>query len=224
MQVYYERRVELAPTIWEYYFRPERPVDFVPGQYAGLTLPGVQADSRGSRRVFTLTSLPSDELASFVVKIPGLHTPYKEVLSNLEPQTECKLDDAMGDLILPKSPAQPLVYVAGGIGIASYVSMLKQLLASREERPIYLFYALRSRTEQIFRELTESYPLQLKQVILAPNRLSGQEIRDTTPPDSFVYLSGSQRFVEGLRTDLEALGTPRSSIVFDYYDGYTEEI
>jgi ferredoxin-NADP reductase len=222
MQVFFERREQLAPTVWEYHFRSERPIDFVPGQYVGLTLPGVSGDSRGARRVFTLTSLPSDEMASFVVKIPQPHTPYKEVLINLPPGTECKIDDAMGDLILPKSPAQPLVYIAGGIGIASYVSMLKQLLATREERPIYFFYALRSRTEQIFRELVDSYPLQLKQVVFAPNRLSAQEIKDSTPPNSFLYISGSQRFVEGLKSDLEALGTPRSSIVFDYYDGYVE--
>jgi len=222
MKVFFERRVELAPSIWEYFFRPERPIDFVPGQYAGLSLPGVTGDPRGSRRVFTFTSLPSDELASFVLKIPEPHTQYKEILSHLSPGTECKIDDAMGDLILPKSPAQPLVYIAGGIGVASYASMFKQLLAAKEERPIYFFYAMRSRTEQIFRELCDAYPLQLKQLVYAPNRLTAQEIKDSTPPDSFLYLSGSQRFVESLKSELESLGTPRSSIVFDYYDGYVD--
>ena len=81
---------------------------------------------------------------------------------------------------------------------------------------------MRSRTEYIFKQLLDSYPLQLKQIILAPNRLTAQEIKDSTPPDAQVYLSGSQRFVEGIRTDLEALGTLRSSIVFDYYDGYVD--
>jgi ferredoxin-NADP reductase len=222
MRIIFERREELAPTIWEYYFRSERPVDFAPGQYVNVRLPGVHNDPRGSGRVFTLTSLPSDELLSFVVKIPQPHTPYKEALIHIAPGTECRIDDAMGDLILPKDPTQPLVYIAGGIGVASYVSMFKQLRMNREERPIYFFYALRSRTEQIFRELTESYPLQLKQLIIAPNRLSAREVKDSTPPDALVYLSGSQRFVEGIRSDLEALGTPRSSIVFDYYDGYVE--
>jgi ferredoxin-NADP reductase len=222
MRVFYERRVELAPTIWEYFFRPERAVDFVPGQYVRLYLPNVSNDPRGASRVFTLTSLPSNELLSFVVKIPEPHTPYKDILIGLQPDVECKIDDAMGDLILPKNSATPLVYIAGGIGVASYASMLKQLLEAREERPIYFFYALRSRTEQIFRELVDSYPLQLKQIIIAPNRLTAQEIKDSTPSDALVYLSGSQRFVEGLRTDLEALGTPRSFIVFDYYDGYID--
>jgi len=222
MQVFFERREELAPTIWQYYFRAPAPVDFVPGQYVDLHLPGVENDPRGAARTFTLTSLPEDELQSFVVKIPQPHTPYKDVLAGLEPGAGCRIDDAMGDLVLPKDPSVPLVFVAGGIGIASYASMLKLLLKAREERPIFFFYALRDRREQIFRELTDAYPLALKTTVIAPNRLTAKQIKDSTPPEALIYLSGSQRFVEGLRTHFEQLGTPRSQIVFDYYDGYTE--
>jgi hypothetical protein len=64
--------------------------------------------------------------------------------------------------------------------------------------------------------------LKLKQTILAPNRLTAQEIIDATPPNALVYLSGSQNFVEGLCADLTALGTPHEQIVFDYYDGYID--
>lgn len=222
MKVFFERREELAPAIWQYYFKPERPVDFIPGQYTSLYLPTVTDDLRGSSRVFTLTSLPSDELISLVVKIVEPISPYKQHLQALQPGDEAKIDDTMGDLVLPKSLEIPLVYVAGGIGIASYAGMLGTLLAQKEERSIFFFYALRSRREQIFRELTDVYPLQLKQVVFAPNRLSAQEIQDSTPPNAQIYLSGSQKFVEGLRTDLTALGTPHEQIVFDYYDGYAE--
>lgn len=222
MQVLFERREELAPGIWQYYFRPQRPVDYVAGQYAALHLNGVIDDLRGASRTFTLTSLPDEELISFVLKHFGLQSPYKQVLQALQPGDEARIDDAMGDLVLPKVPTQPLVFVAGGIGIASYVSMFRELLAKKEERPIFFFYRLRSRTEHIFRDLTDSYPLQLKQIVYAPNEISAQEIKDSTPPDALIYLSGSQTFVEKLRADLESLGTPRSSIAFDYYDGYAE--
>ena len=222
MKVFFERREELAPGIWHYYFRPERSIQFVAGQYIDLHLSDVQCDPRGQSRTFTLTSLPEEKLFSFVVKIPTPHSPYKQALGELSPETEAKIDDAMGDLVLPKSSATPLVFIAGGIGVASYVSMLKQLLANREERPLFFFYALRSRRELIFRELIDAYPLQLKQIILEPHRLTAQEIKDTTPPDALMYLSGSQRFVEGLRTDLGTLGTSRDQIVFDYYDGYVD--
>ena len=108
--------------------------------------------------------------------------------------------------------------------MASYAAMLKDLLTRKEERPVFLFYRLRAAREQLYRELTEAYPLQLKQIVLAPNEISAEEIKATTPEQALIYLSGSQAFVENLRTDLESLGTPRSSIVFDYYDGYAQEI
>ncbi|HSX31031.1 MAG TPA: FAD-dependent oxidoreductase [Candidatus Saccharimonadales bacterium] len=222
MQVFFERREQLAPGIWQYYFRPERPVDFVPGQYADLHLTDVSGDPRGSSRVFSFTSLPSDSSVSFVLKHFELQTPYKHRLQSLQSGDEARLDGAMGDLVLPKNPATPLVFVAGGIGIASYASMLSELITRREERPIFLFYALRSRREQIFRELIDGYPLALKSIIIAPNRLTAREIKDSTPPDAFVYLSGSQKFVEGLQADLGALGVAYEQIIFDYFDGYTE--
>lgn len=222
MHVRFVRREELAPSIWQYYFAPERQVDFVPGQYADFHILKPLNDPRGQARTFTLTSLPEEPELSFVVKIFGHHSPYKQALQDLVPGDSLRMDDAMGDLILPKLPDIPLVFVAGGIGVASYVSMLKQLLAQKQERPIFFFYALRSRREQIFRELTDAYPLQLKQVVFAPNQVGVQEITDSTPPGALMFLSGSQAFVENLRSGLEALGKPRSSIVFDYYDGYAE--
>lgn len=222
MQVFFERREELAPGIWEYVFRPERSVDFVPGQYADLHLPNVADDPRGASRTFSFTSLPSDEFVTFVLKHFELQTPYKHALQGLRPGDNARLDGALGDLVLPKSTDTSLVFVAGGIGLASFISMFKDLLVRREERPIFLFYALRARREQIFRELYESYPLQLKNIIIAPNRLTAQEIKATTPPGALIYLSGSQKFVEGLQADLEALETPREQIIFDYFDGYSE--
>lgn len=222
MRVIFEHRAELAPGIWHYFFRPEQPVDFVPGQYVDLHLENVQNDQRGKSRTFTLTSLPSDKNISFVVKHFGLQTPYKHVLQDLHEGDSGRIDNAMGDLVLPKSPTVPLVFVAGGIGVSSYASIFKQLLEAREERSIFFFYAMRSRHEQIFRELTDVYPLQLKQLVYSPNRLSAQEIKATTPPEALIYLSGSQKFVEGLRNDLAALGTPHEQIIFDYYEGYPE--
>jgi ferredoxin-NADP reductase len=222
MQLSFVKREELSPSIWEYYFRPERPIDYVPGQYVDIALGDVQDDPRGKSRVFTLTSLPTDELISFVLTFPEPHSIYKQHLELLQEGDPARCNNAMGDLILPKDPARPLVFIAGGIGIASYVSMLKKLLAKREERDIFLFYAMRSRYEQIFKDLTDSYPLRLKTIVIAPNRLTAQQIVDSTPPDALIYLSGSMRFVEGLRLSLEMLGRERNEIVFDYYDGYVE--
>jgi len=208
--------------IWQYYFRPERTIDFVPGQYVDIYLSDVANDPRGASRTFSLTSLPTEQSFSFVTKHFELQTPYKHALQHLAEAAEARIGDAMGDLVLPKSTETPLIFVAGGVGMASYASMLKDLLARKEERPVFFFYMLRSRREQIFRELSDAYPLALKDIILAPNQLHAQDIIDTTPPNALIYLSGSQSFVESLQSELEASGVPRSRIIFDYYDGYIE--
>jgi len=222
MKVWFEKREELAPTIWEYYFRPERPVDCIPGQYADFHVLSPLNDPRGQSRVFSLTSLPSDPYVSFVAKFVTPLSPYKQALQALVPGTELRLDDAMGDLVLPKSPDIPLVFIGGGIGIASFAAMLKQLLVDREERPVFLFYSVRTRQEQIFRDVVNAYPLAHKSVTIAPHRLTADEIASSVPSNSLLYLSGSQKFVEGLRADLTALGAQHEQIIFDYFDGYAD--
>jgi len=222
MKVRFERRSELAPTIWEYHFTPEQPLDFIPGQYTDFHFLQPLGDLRGQSRTFSFTSLPGDSTVSFVVKFPTPCSAYKQALQALQPGDELRVDDAMGDLVLPKLPTIPLVFIAGGIGLASFVSMLRQLLQDHEEREIYLFYAIRNRTEQIFRDITDTYPLALKTIAIKPHRLTAQEITSSTPPDAYFYLSGSQGFVEGLRGGLTQLGVPHEQIIFDYFDGYTE--
>jgi ferredoxin-NADP reductase len=222
MQVFFEQREEIGPGIWQYAFRPERPCDFVPGQYVHLYLIGIPRDTRGASRTFSLTSLPQDASLNFVTKHFELQTAYKLMLEQFEPGDAARIDDAMGDLILPKLKETPLVFIAGGIGIASYVSMFKELLSRKEERPIFLFYYVRSRREMIFRQLIDSYPLSGKEIAIAPNRIRAEDILSTVPPSSLFYISGSQRFTEEILGELEAMNVPRSHIVFDYYDGYIE--
>lgn len=216
MQVVFERREELAPGIWQYSFRPERRVDFIPGQYADFHFISPLNDPRGQSRVFTLTSLPTDEFVSFVVKFAEPLSPYKQALQSLQPGVEMRLDEAMGDLVLPKLTSIPLVFVAGGIGVASFVSMIN---ANSDPRPITMFYALRNAEEIIFTDVLR--PVK-PHILIAPSRLTAEEIRKDQNPDAQYYLSGSERFVEGLRHDLEALGVPHEQIVFDYFDGYTD--
>ena len=222
MQVTFMRREELAPGIWQHYFRPERPVQFQPGQYVELQLPYIDDDPRGSRRTFTLTSLPSDPLLSFVTKDQAQVSPYKATLGLLEPTDQAIITDPMGDLVLPKSPDISLVFIAGGIGIASYVAMLKQLLAAKQTRDIRLYYSLRWRSEQIFGDITDAYDFTSKQLILSPARLNANQLLRRAAPDCLWYISGSQQFVEELQHGLEANGISREYIIFDYYDGYAD--
>lgn len=222
MQVFFKERSEITPSIWEYVFETERPLDFEPGQYVDLLLNNVRDDARGNKRTFSITSQPNQPRFTFVVKHFALQSPYKQKLQTLQTDDNATITDSMGDLILPKSLDIPLVFIAGGLGIASYASMLEYLLNAKQERQIFLYYRLRAQRERLFAKLTSAYPLQFSQTILAPNEIQATEILATSPPGSIYYLSGSQGFVETLRTDMEKIGIERSQIIFDYYEGYTE--
>ncbi|MGH7239295.1 MAG: hypothetical protein ACREHG_04415, partial [Candidatus Saccharimonadales bacterium] len=147
---------------------------------------------------------------------------YKQALQSLQKGDKAKLDNSMGDLVLPKSASIPLVFVAGGIGIASFVGMLKQLLMNQERLQIYFYYQLRDKEEKIYSELLNSYKFERKDIVINPEQVTTEKIKANTPPDSLIYISGSQTFVENLQNKLEASGTPRAQIIFDYYDGYDE--
>ncbi len=222
MQVFFDHRVQLAPRIWESYFRPAQKVDYQAGQYVSLRLAGLEADRRGPSRTFTLTSVPSDELISFVSKHSEPGSLYKRQLLELSPEDTAEIGDAMGDLVLPKSGAIPLIFIAGGIGMASYAAMLKTIIATQERREVFLFYAVRHKEELIFENLTEQYSLTCNVIMVSPNRLTVREIQPYITEAAQVYLSGSQLFVEALRHDLQQLGLGHEQIVFDYFDGYTE--
>ena len=223
MKVWFERREELAPSIWQYYFRPERPVRFAPGQYVHVQLRHLMDDPRGPSRTFTLTSLPEEELVSFVVKYIQPISTYKQALEWLEPGDEAKIDDPMGDVILPKSPRIPLVLVAGGIGIASFIGMIRQLTQKHEPRTIQLFYALRHKSESIFLDDIQAYPFPIKRSLhIAPDRLQPDQVAAAVKPETLVYISGSERFVEDMCASLELRGVTHEQIIFDFFDGYAD--
>jgi glycine betaine catabolism B len=222
VKIAFEKREELAPTIWQYYFRPERPLDFIPGQYTDFHFLTPLGDHRGQSRTFSFTSLPDDPLVSFVAKFIEPLSNYKRALQSLEPGEVLRLDEAMGDLVLPKSSTIPLVFVASGIGLASFIGMLRELLRTHEQREIYLFYAVRSQEEKIFRDIIDAYSFAQKVIAIRPQHFTAEQITGSTPPDAYFYLSGGQSFVEGLRSDLMQQGTPHEQIIFDYFDGYAD--
>ena len=222
MHVSFERREELAPTIWQYYFRPVRPYDYTPGQYADFHLPEVIGDRRGASRVFTLTSIPTDSWLSFAAKFELPMTPYKHGLQNLQPGDSVRIDDAMGDVVLPKHPSIPLVFIAGGLGIASLVSILRELERTQETRAIDLFYARRLEADNPYKQLIERFPLKSFRSYVNPERLNVSDVLPRITAASQVYISGSERFVENLRKELETNGVQHEQIVFDFFDGYSE--
>jgi ferredoxin-NADP reductase len=125
-------------------FQFEKPTDFVfnAGQYIDLTI----SDSRrrpanGLTHAFSIASSPFEE--RLLVTTRMRNTVFKQTLSILPIGSPARIEGPMGSFRLHKNTARPAVFLAGGIGIAPFLSMLSYATRERLRHSIVLFYANR---------------------------------------------------------------------------------
>lgn len=232
MKAIFDHAEDEAANIRTFYFRPEKPVHYTAGQYTELALPHPRPDKRGTRRWFTLSSSPTDELLAITTKYAGDDdtSSFKRKLFRLKPGAEVHLADPMGDFVLPKLIQTPLVFVAGGIGITPFHSMLAWLAATDEQRPIKLLYGVRDEGEIIFEDAFGQAGIKPIITVSEPSPAWGGERGRITAEllvglehpseDALVYVSGPEPMVRSLAKDLHKKGLPKTSIVSDEFPNY----
>jgi ferredoxin-NADP reductase len=125
-------------------FRFEKPLNFVfkAGQYIDLVLSGSEpGSSNGLTHTFSIASSPFDE--ELLVTTRMRNTVFKQALSVLSIGSEARIEGPMGSFTLHNNTARPAVFLAGGIGIAPFISMLSHANQEKLRHPIVLFYANR---------------------------------------------------------------------------------
>lgn len=207
-------------------------MSYTAGQYTELHLPHGRPDDRGTKRWFTLSSSPEDEFLTITTKYAGddKSSSFKKALFTLEPGTELHMADPMGDFVLPKLIQTPLIFVAGGIGVTPFHSMLTWLSQTMEERPIKLLYGVKNEDEIIFQGTFHDAGIEPTIVVSNPSdawggergRLSAELILGLEKPseDTLVYVSGPEPMVQALAKDLHATGLEKHQIVSDEFPNY----
>lgn len=220
-------RIQLTPDTYDFIFTPDSPIHYHPGQYMEWTLEHSQTDTRGSRRYFTLASSPTEPDLRLGIKFNPNSSSFKQSLLSLNAQTSIVASQIAGEFTLPSDPAQKLVFIAGGIGITPFRSMIKYLLDTNQKRDIVLFYSVKTAAEIVYRDVFDaaSEKLGLKVIYYISDisgRLSDLTIKDQVPDyqSRHYYLSGPHSLVLGLDTVLLNLGVPRSHIKTDYFPGF----
>lgn len=231
MKVTLDHTEDVAKNIRTFWFKPPKPVRYTAGQFIEMTLPHANPDERGIKHWFTLSSSPSEKLISITTKhaVERVST-FKQVLFGLEPGAEITISEPMGDFVLPKDIARPLVFVAGGIGITPMRSMIKWLVDNQEHRTIQLIYAANALEEVAFRDLLNDYGCPTDIILSDPPKnwqgLSGHldsaKILELAPDvdNKLYYLSGPEPMVEALEKDLVLSGVDKRRIVGDFFPGY----
>jgi len=219
-------------TFW---FKPNQSVHYTPGQFIEMYLPHDNPDERGIKHWFTLSSSPTETLISITTKYAGdKSSTFKKTLFGLEPGARVQIVEPMGDFVLPKDTNIPLVFVAGGMGVTPFHSIVKWLTDVGEKRTIQVLLAANKPEDVLFEKLFRDYGAKVRVIVSEPSgewrgevgRLSAEKILELTgkPDDKRIYVSGPEPMVEALEKDLHDHNIKKSQLVLDFFPGYTADL
>lgn len=122
-------------------------LQFLAGQYMDILLPG------GKRRAFSIASAPQneDELELHIRHVEGGDfTGW--VFDELKEKDILRIEGPLGTFFVRHDkPTRPIIMMGGGTGFAPLKSMIEDLLALGDQRPIHLFWGAKS-AEELYQE------------------------------------------------------------------------
>ncbi len=217
---------------WTLTLQPERHagMQFQPGQFAWLSLGASPFRARehpfsfsGNAGELSVLRFTIKELGDFTRTIR--HTKVGEV---------AYVDGPHGAFTTDRHPeAAGFVFLAGGVGIAPLMSMLRTLAERRDPRPVHLIYGNAKWERVIFREeiaaLQSRLNLTVTHVLQEPSAdwsglsglLSEENLRAALRPAtrSFVhFICGPRPMTDSIQRSLRALGLPMRRIHFELFD------
>ncbi|HEY5153027.1 MAG TPA: hypothetical protein VII55_03560, partial [Candidatus Saccharimonadales bacterium] len=230
------QKVTWGPSVKDLVFTTDSRFDYRPGQYMEWTLPHGQPDNRGSRRYFTLASSPTEETLRIGVKFYADGSSFKQAMWSMDGGTPIAAGQLGGDFVLPKDPAHKLVFIAGGIGITPFRSMLKYLVDTNDRRTVTLLYSERNPADlayhDVLRDAQKQLGAKIVYTITDPNARPFANMRQglITPamiaaevPDyeeCLFYISGSHTMVTSIEAGLHSLGVQPHNVKTDFFPGY----
>lgn len=234
--LFLQEKIPVAHDVMDFVFKPEKKMAYVPGQYMEWTLPHHNSDSRGNRRYFTLASSPTEDNIRLGVKFYEKGSSYKKNLYNLTSATPLVGSQLAGEFTLPPDLRKKIVFIAGGIGITPYRSMVKFLVDRKEKRNIIILYANKTAEEIVYRDVFDQaqrvcgiktvYTLtDMKSIPKSWNGKTGrinetmirEEVSDYK--DRYFYLSGPYSMITSFEAVLTGMGVHQDKIKKDFFPG-----
>jgi ferredoxin-NADP reductase len=210
-------------------------VEFEPGQYFFVTLPDSgHQDERGLRRHITVVTSPNERgVLGLATRIRD--SAFKRTLVELPVGTEVEVEPPKGKFVLQKDTSRPLVFVAGGIGITVFRSMLRYIREERLPYRVTLIYSNRDAESTAFldelRELERELP-DLRLILTMTDDpswegdtrlIDAQVFEDYLGRDlnEFTFLvAGPPAMVESVQSSLEEAGVNEENVIADRFSGY----
>jgi len=230
-----DKREVAAGTLLVVFDLLGREVDFRPGQYFWVTLlDPPYDDEKGPRRHISVVTSPNDRgVLGLCTRLRD--TAFKRSLAELAVGAEVEVEEPKGDFVLPEETDLPYVFVAGGIGITVFRSMLLYIAEEGLPHRVTLVYSNRDRASTAFLdELTEleraNENIRLVLTMTDDPQWEGESRRIGPdlladrldgPLDGYRYLlAGPPAMVEGVTGQLLDAGIPEDRVRPERFTGY----
>lgn len=217
-------KIEETPNVWTFKFQKPQEFKFQPGQYIVYKIENEAPDGRGKRRYFTISSAPFEKSINITTKFSKQSSTFKKSLFSLEIGDEIEANEPAGDFLFDQK-YEHHIFVAGGIGITPFISMLRNFKETHKNPNLTLMYT--SRDENIlFEDELKLYQNTLSNFELeyfnleSPLSVEAVYSKFHNKENCAIYLSGPEPMVANFLEELESMGINRDNIKRDYFPGY----
>jgi ferredoxin-NADP reductase len=210
-------------------------VDFRPGQYFWVELPNRgYDDEKGLRRHISVVTSPTERgVLGLCTRLRD--TAFKKTLAELKVGDEVEVEPPKGDWQLPEDASPHYVFIAGGIGITVFHSMLRYIADTGEPYRVTLVYSNRDRASTPFLDELQEFERTLPdfQLVLTMTQdegwqaesryVSAELLSDYLGGElgDYTYLvAGPPALVEAVTGQLSAAGVAEEQVLPDSFSGY----
>jgi ferredoxin-NADP reductase len=231
------RREDVAEGTMAFHFQKPSGFQFKAGQFADVTLTDPpETDAEGNTRTFSIASPPFENELVFTTRMRD--TAFKRSLRKVPLATEVKIGSAAGSFTLHKNPAKPAVFLAGGIGITPFLSIVRQADKDRLPQKLYLFYSNRRPEDAAFldtlqtlettnpnfrlictmTEMSKSKKEWKGETVLIDKEMLSRHLSMLQGP--IYYIAGPPAMVAAMRQTLVSAGIEEDDIRAEEFAGY----
>jgi ferredoxin-NADP reductase len=232
------KKEQVSADCYSFHFdRSGAVFDFAAGQYIRMILPHTNQDDRGTSRFFTIASSPTkQEYLTITTRV--VRSSFKKTLHAIAIGQAVQFWGPLGTFTFPDKIIRPLIFIAGGIGITPFHSMLMYMYDKKIAKPATLFASFSTLEDLVYyNELTaiskKTTNISVVYTITKSNQSYTQwhgdrggitkeliETHNRDVRESTIYLCGPKTIVEATAEVLYAMRVPREQIIIENFAGY----
>jgi predicted ferric reductase len=220
----------VADRMWEVTIEPDdgRGLGFAAGQFVWLNL-GHSPFSL-TEHPFSISSAPASRPhLAFTIKESGDFTNH---IGRIPAGTVAYLDGPHGTFTLQGRDARRIVLIAGGVGFAPVIGILRQLAEMQHPHPVHLVYGNRVETQILYRDeieaLANRLDLRVDLVVSEPPPGWTGRVGELTPevlrtclsspsPEALYFVCGPVAMMDSVEASLIGMGVPPGRIVSERF-------